>query len=327
MTAQLNFDLAPDSAAGSGSVHGLIVPLRVLVACESSGTVRDAFNSLGHVATSCDMLDTETPGDHYTGDVRDILGNGWDLIIAHPPCTFLNVAAAWAFSDPDFVKFPGVGYHQKVKPGTLVGEDRRKAQAEALDFVRLFMDADCPRIAIENPVGAISSNIRKADQYIHPHQFGDDASKTTGLWLKGLPKLQPTANVPPRMVNGKPRWANQCDSGQNNCTHAGQYDSKTPRWQTRSKTYQGIADAMALQWGGDTGWRRVSFAGDCESYDDEYEDTGELGNVCSLCRCEYDTCPCPGPTQDGMEYETFHGVLMARPIQDNSKAQERGSVS
>lgn len=308
MTAQSTFAFTQDSAAVSGSVHALVVPLRVLVACESSGTVRDAFNRLGHVATSCDLLETETPGDHYTGDVRDILGNGWDLIIAHPPCTYLNVAAAWAFQDPDFEKFPGVGYHQKVKPGTLVGEARRKAQAEALAFVRMFMDADCPRIAIENPVGAISSNIRKADQYIHPHQFGDDASKTTGLWLKGLPKLIPTKYVPPRMVNGKPRWSNQCDNGQNKLTPS------EDRWRERSKTYQGIAEAMALQWGGDNGWRRVSFAGDCSGYDDDYEDTGELGNVCSLCGCEYDTCPCPGPTQDGMEYKTFHGVLMARPI-------------
>ena len=219
------------------------IPLRVLVACESSGVVRDAFNALGHVATSCDMLATETPGDHYTGDVRDIIGNDWDLIIAHPPCTFLNVAAAWAFSDPDFWKFPGVGYHQKVKPETLVGKDRREAQRLALEFVWLFMDADCPRIAIENPVGAISSNIRKADQYIQPHEFGEDASKRTGLWLKGLNRLVPTLNIPPRIVNGKKRWANQTDSGQNKLAPS------KDRWRERSKTYQGIADAMALQWG------------------------------------------------------------------------------
>lgn len=281
------------------------ISLRVLVACESSGTVRDAFNALGHVATSCDMMETETPGDHYAGDVRDILGNGWDIIIAHPPCTYLTVAAAWSFSDPNFVKFPGVGYHQKVKLGTLVGEARRKAQAEALDFVRLFMDADCPLIAIENPVGAISSNIRKADQYIHPHQFGDDASKKTGLWLKGLPNLTPTEYIEPRIVDGKQRWANQTDSGQNNLSPG------DDRWKERSKTYQGIADAMALQWGGDTGWRRVSFAADCDGYDEE---TGELGDICSICGLDYcEECGCPGPTQEGMEYEEFHSVLMARP--------------
>jgi len=296
-TDQMTFQLVNDAPLGC--------PLRVLVACESSGIVRDAFNALGHVATSCDILESETPGDHYTGDVRDILGDGWDLIIAHPPCTYLNVAAAWAFSDPDYEKFPGVGYHQRVKPGTLVGEDRRKAQAEALDFVRLFMDANCPRIAIENPVGAISTHIRKADQYIHPHQFGDDASKTTGLWLKGLPKLIPTNNVPPRMVNGKPRWANQCDNGQNKLTPS------EDRWRERSKTYQGIADAMALQWGGDTGWRRVSFACDCIGYDNETEEPGEICSICGLTYC--DDCQCPGPTQDGMEYEIFYNVLMARP--------------
>lgn len=278
-----------------------IAPLRVLVACESSGTVRDAFNRLGHVATSCDLLDTETPGDHYKGDVRDIIDNEWDIIIAHPPCTYLNIAAAWAFQDPDFEKFPGVGYHQKVKPGTLVGESRRKAQSEALEFVRMFMNANCPRIAIENPVGAISTKIRKADQYIQPHQFGENASKKTGLWLKGLPNLIPTKNVPPRMVNGKPRWENQCDNGQNKLTPS------EHRWRERSKTYQGIADAMALQWGGDTGWRRVSFAIDCES------NTDELGDICSICGLNYcEECKCPGPTQDNMEYEVFHDVLMAR---------------
>jgi len=313
MTAQTQLDFTLAAAAVSGCEQGLVLPLRVLVACESSGTVRDAFNALGHVATSCDMLETETPGDHHTGDVRDILGNGWDLIIAHPPCTFLNVAAAWAFSDPDFVKFPGVGYHQKVKPGTLVGEARRNAQKEGLNFVRLFMDTDCPRIAIENPVGAISSNIRKADQYIQPHHFGDDASKTTGLWLKGLSKLEPTRHVEPRIVDGKKRWANQCDNGQNNLPPS------ADRWRERSKTYQGIADAMAMQWGGDTGWRRVSFAMDCLGYDDE---TGEPGDTFSICRLDYsEECECPGPTQDGMEYETFHGVLMARPILgENAKA-------
>lgn len=218
--------------------------MKVLVGCEYSGIVRDAFIDRGHDAISCDLLPTERPGPHYQGDVRDLLDYPFDLAIFHPPCTYLNVAAAWAFSDPDFVKFPGVGYHQKVKPGTLVGEARRKAQAEALDFVRLFMDADCPRIAIENPVGCISTRIRKADQYVHPYQFGDDASKKTGLWLKGLPRLVPTKCVQPRIVGGKNRWGNQCDSGQN---RLGPSDD---RWRKRSKTYGGIAMAMALQWGG-----------------------------------------------------------------------------
>lgn len=284
-------------------------PLRVLVACESSGVVRDAFSRLGHDATSCDLLPSQSPGDHHTGDVRDILGNGWDLIVAHPPCTYLNVAAAWAFSDPDYEKFPGVGYHQKVKPGTLVGEDRRKAQAEALDFVRLFMEADCPRIAIENPVGAISSNIRKADQYVHPHQFGDDASKTTGLWLKGLPKLTPTKHIEPRIVDGKKRWANQCDNGQNKLTPS------PDRWRERSKTYQGIADAMAMQWGGDTGWRKVCFAMDVCEWDSETE---ELCDECTICGLDYCDSPCPGPTEDGLEYEERPTGMWARRISEEN---------
>lgn len=282
-----------------------IKPMKILVACESSGTVRDAFNRLGHIATSCDLLETETPGDHYTGDVRDIINNGWDMIIAHPPCTYLNVAAAWAFNDPDFEKFPGVGYHQKVKPGTLTGQARRKAQEDALEFVRLFMNADCPRVAIENPVGAISSKIKKADQYIQPYQFGDDASKKTGLWLKGLPKLIPTKSIPPRIINGKPRWSNQTDSGQNNLSPG------IDRWKERSKTYQGIADAMASQWGGDTGWRRVCFAMDVCEYDPE---SGDIYDFCKFCGLDYCESKCPGPTQDDMEYQDFHGVLMARPI-------------
>ena len=216
---------------------------RILIACESSGVVRDAFTKRGWYAMSCDLLPSDTPGHHHQGDVRELLSQHWDMIIAHPPCTYLNVASAWALQDPNFDKYPGVGYHQKVKPETLTGEARRKAQLESLDFVRLFMDADCLHIAIENPVGAISSAIRKADQYIHPHQFGDDASKTTGLWLKGLPPLTPTCNVPPRLVNGKKRWANQCDNfGQ--CSLPPSKD----RWKQRSKTYQGIADAMADQW-------------------------------------------------------------------------------
>lgn len=285
-------------------------PLKVLVACESSGVVRDSFNRLGHVATSCDLLDTETPGRHIVGDALDLLKNSWDLIIAHPPCTYLTVSAEWAYKDPDFDRYPRVGYHQKVKTETLVGAARREARERAVEFFRAFLESDCPKVAVENPVGYISRAIRPADQYIQPHQFGHNASKKTGLWLKGLPNLSPTRDMPPRLVGGKPRWANQTDSGQNNCTHEGVYAPGVERWSTRSKTYQGIADAMALQWGGDTGWREVSFAADCDGYDEE---TGELGDICSICGLDYcEECACPGPTQEGYEYEEFHGVLMAR---------------
>ncbi len=214
--------------------------MRVLIACEYSGRVRRAFNDLGHDAWSCDLLPSEDNSQrHIQGDVRNILHADWDLMIAHPDCTYLTNSAAWAYGDGP--------YHQNVKPGTLVGAARRAARVEALDFVRLLLDAPIKRIAIENPMGAISTNIRPATQYIQPHQFGHDASKITGLWLKNLPPLRPTNNVRGRMVihNGKivERWANQTDSGQNKLTPG------PDRWKERARTYQGWADAMAEQWG------------------------------------------------------------------------------
>ena len=196
--------------------------MRVLIACESSGTVRDAFIRAGHDAMSCDMLPTEKPGPHYQGDVRDALGDGWDLLIGHPPCTYLSVS----------------GMHWTTR-----GLRDPQLTEDALAFARLLMDAPIARIAIENPVSIISSRIRKPDQIIQPYQFGHDASKKTCLWLKGLPPLRPTAFVEPRIVDGKPRWDNQTDSGQNKLAPS------ADRWRMRSKTYQGIADAMADQWG------------------------------------------------------------------------------
>ena len=196
--------------------------MRVLVACESSGAVRDAFIRAGHYAASCDLLPSESPlGDHYRCDVTEILDHGWDLLIAHPPCTYLSVS----------------GMHWTTR-----GLRDPKLTEDALDFVRLFMDAPIERIAIENPVSIISSRIRKPDQIIQPHQFGHDASKKTCLWLKNLPLLKPTQIVEPRIVNGKQRWANQTDSGQN------KLPPSKDRWKLRSKTYEGIADAMAAQW-------------------------------------------------------------------------------
>ena len=196
--------------------------MKVLIACESSGTVRDAFIRAGHDAMSCDMLPTEKPGPHYQGDVRDVLGDGWDLLIGHPPCTYLSVS----------------GMHWTTR-----GLRDPQLTEDALAFARLLMDAPIARIAIENPVSIISSRIRKPDQIIQPYHFGHDASKKTCLWLKGLPPLRPTAFVEPRIVDGKPRWNNQTDSGQN------KLPPSTDRWRMRSKTYQGIADAMAAQWG------------------------------------------------------------------------------
>lgn len=195
--------------------------MRVLVACEYSGTVRDAFIAKGHDAVSCDLLPTDKPGLHYQGDVRDILDDGWDLMIAHPPCTYLSVSGIhW--------NNRGRGWEETDK---------------ALDFVRLLLSANIQRIALENPVSIISSRIRKPDQIIHPYQFGHDASKATCLWLKNLPKLQPTNMIAPRIVNGRPRWGNQTDGGQN------KLPPSDDRWKIRSTTYQGIADAMAETWG------------------------------------------------------------------------------
>lgn len=196
--------------------------MRVLVACEFSGTVRDAFLRRGHDAMSCDLLPTEAPGPHYCGSVLDILDDGWDMMIAHPPCTFLCSS----------------GLHwNKRRPG-------RQAQTEAaLDFVRALLAAPIPRICLENPVGCIGTRIRPADQTIQPWQFGHDASKATCLWLKGLPPLLPTEIVSPRIVNGRQRWSNQTDGGQN------KLPPSPDRWALRSLTYPGIAEAMAKQWG------------------------------------------------------------------------------
>lgn len=196
--------------------------MRVLVACEYSGTVRDAFIAAGHEALSCDLLPTDSPGPHHQGDVMDIINDGWDLMIAHPPCTYLSVS----------------GMHWTTR-----GLRDPQLTEDALDFVRLLMAAPLPRIAIENPVSVISSRVRKPDQIITPYQFGHDASKKTCLWLKDLPPLRPTLFVEPRIVNGKPRWGNQTDSGQNKLAPS------ADRWKIRSETYTGIAQAMANQWG------------------------------------------------------------------------------
>lgn len=195
--------------------------MKVLVACEYSGRVRDAFLALDHDAVSCDLLPTDVAGPHYQGDVRDVLGDGWDLMIAHPPCTYLSAS----------------GLHwNKKRP------ERAQQTEEALAFVRMLLDAPIPRIALENPIGCISTRIRKPEQTIQPYWFGDDASKATCLWLKNLPPLRPTQLVEGRLVNGKRRWANQTDSGQN------RLGPSEDRWKKRSETYLGIAAAMAEQW-------------------------------------------------------------------------------
>lgn len=195
--------------------------MKVLIACEFSGIVRDAFSSRGYEAWSCDLLPSESGGNHIQGDVLSVLDDGWDLMIAHPPCTYLSSS--------------GMHWTTRGLRSVALTED-------ALIFVRALMDAPIPRIAIENPVGVISSRIRRPDQIINPYEFGHDASKKTCLWLKGLPLLIPTRYVSPRLVMGKRRWANQTDSGQN------RLGPSETRWKERSKTYQGIAEAMAIQW-------------------------------------------------------------------------------
>jgi hypothetical protein len=196
--------------------------MKVLVACEYSGRVRDAFLALDHDAMSCDLLLTDVAGPHYQGDVRDVLNDGWDLMIAHPPCTYLSSS----------------GLHWNTKR-----PERAQQTEEALEFVRLLLDAPIPQIALENPIGCISTRIRKPEQVIQPYWFGDDASKSTCLWLKNLPPLRPTNFIEGRIVNGKRRWANQTDSGQN------RLGPSEDRWKKRSETYLGIAQAMAEQWG------------------------------------------------------------------------------
>jgi site-specific DNA-cytosine methylase len=182
--------------------------MMILVACEFSGIVRDAFRALGHDAWSCDLLESERgPKFHIRGDVLHFLDFGWDLMIAHPPCTHLAVSGARWFAE------------------------KRQEQAEALEFVRALLAAPIPRIALENPVSIISSRIRKPDQIIQPWQFGHGETKATCLWLKNLPPLAPTA-----IVAGREARVHRMPPGPD-------------RWRERSRTFPGIARAMADQWG------------------------------------------------------------------------------
>ena len=181
--------------------------MKILIACEYSGTVREAFSKLGHDVWSCDLLDTEIPGKHYKGSVEDIICQGWDMMIAHPPCTHLAVSGARWF------------------------KDKVVEQREALEFVWLLLNAPIERIALENPISIISSQVRKPDQIIQPWQYGHGETKATCLWLQNLPKLQPT-----NIVEGREQRIWKMPPGEN-------------RWKERSRTFEGIAQAMAAQWG------------------------------------------------------------------------------
>lgn len=178
--------------------------LRVLIACEFSGIVREAFKARGHDAWPCDLLPTEIEGQHIEGDVLEVINQGWDLMIAHPPCTYLCSS----------------GLHwNKRTPG------RQELTEESLIFVRKLLEADIPKIALENPIGCISTRIRKPEQIVQPWMFGHDASKATCLWLKGLKPLTPTEIIK------KKRYANQTASGQNKLAPS------KDRWKERKKSY------------------------------------------------------------------------------------------
>lgn len=202
--------------------------MRILVACESSGVVREAFRKLGHDAWSCDLQEADDGSEyHIAGDVLGVLDMGWDMMIGHPPCTYLSSS----------------GMHWTTR-----GLRDPQLTEDALIFFKALLNAPIPMVAIENPIGVASTRVRKPDQIIQPYEFGDNASKKTCLWLRGLPILKPTKKIEGRevvMPNGKTvyRWDNQCDSGQN------KLGPSDERWKERSKTYQGIADAMVNQWG------------------------------------------------------------------------------
>jgi hypothetical protein len=203
---------------------GITKKRRVLVSCEYSGRVRDEFTKLGWIAVSCDLLPSESPGGiHYQGDVRGILHLDWDLMVAFPDCTYMCSS----------------GMHWTVR-----GLRDPQLTTDAIAFAETLWDAPIPHIAIENPVGCLStrSKLGKPSCVLQPFEFGEDASKKTCLWLKDLPIPKPTQIIQPRIVDGKKRYGNQCDSGQN------RLGPSEDRWKERARTYAGIAKAMAETW-------------------------------------------------------------------------------
>lgn len=209
---------------------------RVLIGYSACPLTRAAFEAQGCDVWTCDLLPArDGHTNHYQCDIWSVLEQDWDMAVLHPMCTYLTVSAAWAYGDGP--------YHQKVKPETLVGADRRAAREEAIENFARLLALPYP-VAVENPASSfVSKALRGPDQIIQPHQFGDDASKATGLWLNSLPPLTHTRHVAPRVVGGRPRWANQTDSGQNRLSPS------ATRWLERSATYLGIAAAMGSQWG------------------------------------------------------------------------------
>ena len=201
--------------------------VKILIACEFSGVVRDAFTERGHDAMSCDLYPTEEPGQHYKGDVFDIINDGWDMMIAHPECTFLCVTGNKWMKDEFKDRFP----------------TRQQDRVDAIKFFMDLVNAPIDKIAIENPVGIMSTYYQKPTQYVHPYFFGDPHSKKTGLWLKNLNKLVPTSVVEPEMYT-------YADGRKDPIWHVESMKMpKEERTKFRSKTFKGLADAMASQWG------------------------------------------------------------------------------
>ena len=221
----------------------------VLIGYSACPLTRVAFEEHGHNVWTCDLLPARDGSPkHFQRDIWEVaLKYDWDFGLFHPMCTVLTCSGAWAFPDADFKRWPGVGYHQEVKPETLTGKARRDQRLIELDNFRRLLALPYPKI-IENPATSfINTAIRKPDQVIHPHQFGDDASKATGLWIEDVPLLVSTKHVEPRWCPGKtkmlPRWANQTDSGQF------KEPPSATRWFDRSATYPGIAAALGDQIG------------------------------------------------------------------------------
>ena len=205
--------------------------MKILIACEFSGRVRDAFVKRGHDAWSCDLLPTESPGQHIQGDVLDVLGDGWDLMVAHPPCTHLAVSGARWFA-------------QKKADGRM---------QQGYEFFMKMINAPIEKIAVENPIGVLSTMYRKPDQIIQPFWFGDSVQKATCLWLKNLPCLEPTDVVNRGLIYVNPRGHKHGGEFTNRAKRAYSplmlLPRNSERWKIRSITFQGIANAMAKQWG------------------------------------------------------------------------------
>lgn len=231
--------------------------MNIFIGMETSGELRRRFLDKGHFVVSVDFLSADDDGaGHIQGDVLETFwelhaaGVTFDLGVFHPTCTLHTVSAAWALKDPDYMRYPGVGYHMRVKPGTLTGKARRDAREIAEAEIRDIWALPIKRKAVENPIGTLSTRWMKPTQVFQPNWFGDNASKATCLWLDNLPPLTPTQMVPGRMEewprgSGKmvERWENQTPGGQNKLTPSDE------RWKDRSKTYPGPAQAMVDQWG------------------------------------------------------------------------------